>query len=128
MHCRKEDLSLKNSLAKKVKAYSKNCQIPLPKSNDDLDDKLLEDLKDREKQRVMIEDDVLDELKIYDLTVVADYWKKYVKKMLGILVTQDTNNEKYDEKLIDGRIPSCFHVNYIMNKSNPVSFFLLNII
>ena len=93
---------------------------------------MLNDLKDREKERVRTEDDYLDELRIYDLTIVADFWKKYCRKMLGLLVNKPaststkSSGDNYDEKLIESRIPSCFHVNYIMNESNPVRPFQFN--
>jgi hypothetical protein len=105
---RNEDLGLRNSLGKKLKIYSKNCQIPLPICDDELEDKILEDLLDREKERSNLEDDILDELKIYDLTVIRDFWRKYARKMLNVLVKKidHKKGEKYDERLIDCRIPS----------------------
>lgn len=52
----------------------------------ELDDKVLLDLGEREKKRESEEDDILDELKIYDLRVIEDYVCKMAKKMLGLFV------------------------------------------
>ena len=127
MLARKDDMALKTSLAKKLKNYAKNRQITLANSNDDLEDKMLQDLKDREKERKVVEDDYLDELKIYDLTVVQEYWRKFTKKMLGLLVSNSSKakyekSDGFDPTLVDSRAPTCFHLNYVMNYSNTVRF------
>lgn len=54
---RRDDMALKSSFGKKLKAYAKNTHIPLANSDDELEDKMLLDLKDKEKDRVILEDD-----------------------------------------------------------------------
>ena len=72
---RNNEVTIKNSIAKKFKSYSKKWSIILPESEEELDDKILNDIIDRDKERVKKENDFLDELKIYDLRVIVDYWK-----------------------------------------------------
>lgn len=75
MLSRKEDMSMRNKFSKKIESYLKRQTIALVKSDGELEDKVLEDVTDREKDRIKVEDDILDELKIYDLRVISDYWK-----------------------------------------------------
>lgn len=114
-----------------ILGYSKQCNISLVNADEDLEDKVLIDIKDREKERIRSEDDFLEELKIYDLTIITDYVKKMGKKILGLLVNKASSNysknvDEFDYRLLDGRVPPCFHVNYIMSHDNPVSNFKLS--
>ena len=72
---RNNETVVRNSIAKKFKSYSKHWSIVLPESEEELEDKILIDMIDREKERTKKENDFLDELKIYDLRVISDYWK-----------------------------------------------------
>jgi hypothetical protein len=54
---RRDDMALKTSFGKKLKVYAKKWHVPLSNHDDDLEDKLLVDLKDREIERLRLEDD-----------------------------------------------------------------------
>lgn len=60
---RKDDMQMTTWLSKKLKNYSKNINIPLPQKDEDVDDRILEDLKEREKNRIIEEDDILGSFK-----------------------------------------------------------------
>ena len=124
---RKDDeASLYGSLEKKIKAYSKNSTIKLLNPEEDPTDKVLQDLKDKERDRQSQEDDFLDELRIYDLSVIPDFWNKYTRKMLNLLIDNEeskdakSTTENFDPTFINIKTLPCFHVNYIMGNSNTV--------
>ena len=52
---------------------------------------------------------------------------KMARKILGQLIAKpqtsySKSSDVYDERLLDDKIPACFHLNYIMDSSNPVGF------
>lgn len=77
-----------------------------------MEDKVFTDITEREKERIKSEDDLLEELKIYDLTVITDYIKKMGKKMLMLLINKAPNIygkssiDEFDGRLIEDTIPS----------------------
>lgn len=127
MLARREDSILRTGLVKKLKGYSKKCQIELADDESQLDDKLLNDLKEREKERSKQESDAYfncytpdslsadnqDEHKSNDLTVISDYLRKMGRKMLNLLINKEgnavyrkTSADEFDSRLLDGRVPS----------------------
>ncbi|CAI2386720.1 unnamed protein product [Moneuplotes crassus] len=124
MFARKEDDVALYKAFIKTKASSKNFKIKMFDPADELVDRTIADLKDREKDRQNLENDYLDELRIYDLSVIPDFWKKYAKKMLLLLMEKEEekviepSRSKFDKSLVKTKVPSCFHLNYVMSQAN----------
>ncbi|CAI2386208.1 unnamed protein product [Moneuplotes crassus] len=117
---KEDDQHLYSKIQQKIQAYSEGMKIKVFNPADELVDRALGEFKDKEKERQSIEDDYLDELKIYDLSVIPEFWNESAKKMLLLLMAnqEEESKDDFDHSLIKTKVHPSFHLSHIMNQTN----------